>query len=358
MPTERRVPVKKLVVVYGEIKGAVRASETDTLQCVRALIEAQFDDDMFPSEGEFCFHVDGIRIGRKQEEHNLVWDILDDEGTTVSLHPMQTIKKWKQKSREEESTVSQSSSLKSSERDEATTERQASDGTCTSRRSSMSTEKERSPDSAMVTPKKTTGTPGPASDCLQGEAKSKSNQGQVRIKEETVQSPLSQESITPNAAPGQSHENVKASHFQANDRILQIDKYSAKKRTAETALIVLLHFLFSHNPYQIEALDLEEKNNQINHHDSEKCHPRNRNPYVLSHYHPEGNGSDKSANKERKSNKNKERKSNKIDDAVIHPTLRHAKAPLKRYPNSWSQPSPCTTGTVRIRLRFFSFGAS
>jgi hypothetical protein len=345
MPTERtvHVPVKKLLVVYGEIKGAVRAAETDTLQRVRALIDAKFDDDMFPSDGEFCFHVDGIRIGRKQEEDNLVWDILDDEGTTVSLHPMQTIKKWKQKSRKEESTVSRSSRLKSTERDEATIERQASDLTRTTRSLSMSPEKEKSPDSAMVNSKKTTGTPAPASDFLQeGEAKSKSNQDQLRIKEEPVQIPLFQESSTPNAAPGQSHENVKASHFPANDRILQIEKNSAKKSTAETALIVLLHFLFSStSPYQIEALDREENYNPVNHHDSEKCH-----------YHIERYGSDKIANKERKSNK--------IDDAVIRPAFRHAKVPLQRYPNSWSHPSPFTSVRRRheIRLRFFSYAGA
>jgi hypothetical protein len=79
-------PLKKLVIVYGEIKAMVRVSESDTLLDVRIMIVTKFDDDMFPS-GEFCFHVDRISIPRRQEEENLAWDILDNEDT-VSLHPM------------------------------------------------------------------------------------------------------------------------------------------------------------------------------------------------------------------------------------------------------------------------------
>jgi hypothetical protein len=148
MPTTITKLSKKLVVVYGDIKGAVRLSESDSLQEVRALIEAKFDDYMLPS-GEFCFQVDGISIARRQEEENLAWDILHDEDA-VSLHQMRTKNKRKRESRVEEPTVTKK--LRGSERDETTPGQQALPGTT---RNSISTENEKSSECAKVNCKKT-----------------------------------------------------------------------------------------------------------------------------------------------------------------------------------------------------------
>jgi hypothetical protein len=71
---------KELVIVAGDIKGAVEICETDTLEDVRALILEEFDDDMLPFE-YFCFHVNDIRISEKQERKKQVWSL-----STVSLH--------------------------------------------------------------------------------------------------------------------------------------------------------------------------------------------------------------------------------------------------------------------------------
>jgi hypothetical protein len=57
---------KELVIVSGDIKGEVEVCQTDTLHDVRALILQEFNDDMLPFE-DFCFHVNDIRISKKQE---------------------------------------------------------------------------------------------------------------------------------------------------------------------------------------------------------------------------------------------------------------------------------------------------
>jgi hypothetical protein len=60
--------------------------ETDTFQQVRATILEEFDDDMMPGP-DFCFHVNGCCLSRKQESCRLAWSILT--GTSqqvVRLH--------------------------------------------------------------------------------------------------------------------------------------------------------------------------------------------------------------------------------------------------------------------------------
>jgi C-terminal processing protease CtpA/Prc len=86
---------KVLPIVYEGIKSLVPIEETDTFQQVRATILEEFDDDMMPGQ-DFCFHVDGFRLSRKQESYKLAWSVVKGSGTdagtvqqVVSLHPTQ-----------------------------------------------------------------------------------------------------------------------------------------------------------------------------------------------------------------------------------------------------------------------------
>jgi hypothetical protein len=98
---------KYLVIVTGDIKGAVEISKTSTLKNVRTSIEEEFDYEMLlPSGEEFCFYMNDIRIARKQETRRMAWNLTNDN-TIISLHPKQGSKRKVEacSSREEQSTT-------------------------------------------------------------------------------------------------------------------------------------------------------------------------------------------------------------------------------------------------------------
>jgi hypothetical protein len=87
MPKKPRPPPSKdLAIFYGKIKGFAHVSQEFTLKDVRALILQEFDDDMTPGDGDFCFHINDFRISRKQEGRKLAWDLFKNR-QVLSLHP-------------------------------------------------------------------------------------------------------------------------------------------------------------------------------------------------------------------------------------------------------------------------------
>lgn len=74
-------PTKELILICaGGIKGVLDVQEHDTLASVRTLIDQELDDDLIIPD--FAFHVNSVRISRKQESKKLAWSVI---GKVVSL---------------------------------------------------------------------------------------------------------------------------------------------------------------------------------------------------------------------------------------------------------------------------------
>ena len=69
--TSRKVLI---LICAGGVHGVVDVAETDTLANVRNYIENELDDDLLIPG--FAFHLNNVRISRKQEHRKMAWQIL------------------------------------------------------------------------------------------------------------------------------------------------------------------------------------------------------------------------------------------------------------------------------------------
>jgi hypothetical protein len=77
---------KELVIVYGDIKGSIEITPTQTLSDVRVSLKEEWDDDMMPS-GDFAFQIGEFRKSKKQEMKMCAWDIhISKSVSIVSIH--------------------------------------------------------------------------------------------------------------------------------------------------------------------------------------------------------------------------------------------------------------------------------
>ncbi|KAL7466467.1 hypothetical protein ACHAXS_006766, partial [Conticribra weissflogii] len=71
---------REFVVKSKGVGAYVEVSDTDHLSDVRRILLNDLDDDQLPSQ-EFAFHINGVRISKKQEDRKLAFHILDQNAS-------------------------------------------------------------------------------------------------------------------------------------------------------------------------------------------------------------------------------------------------------------------------------------